>query len=288
MADNKFSSWNVLELQAYLKERAVSHSKTKKNELIELCCLASANKLELDPNCFLDDIAQNIRDKLIISGISIANPETLDGTGDISLLPNIDHFDIYNYLIQFKDQYFHKQLKAFKSLDGYQLYNAGYVEKVELVTDVGIENYCVIKFLVKPKQRKEDPINKTPFYKGWIILDSSEPRIHNAYCACKGGADGGCRHTVTVLFEIAEYANESTTSSITSGPCLWKKKERRCTDIPVPVDELPTTLPGSSRSEPPTIDFYDPCPGLQPDVNNFYEGLKILKPNACMLLIDIR
>ena len=86
------------------------------------------------------------------------------------------------------------------------------------------------------------------------------------------------------MFEIAEYANDSLNPSVTSGHCLWKKKERRSTDNPVPVNELSTSLSGSSRSEPPTTEYYDPCTGLLPDVNAFYEGLKFLQPNASMLL----
>ena len=175
-------------------------------------------------------------------------------------------------------------MKAYRNLDGCQMYEAGYVERVEFVPEIGAKDYCLVKFLVKPMQRKEDPINKTPFYKGWIVLDSVGPAIYSAFCACKGGADGGCRHTVAVLCDIAEYANDSLNPSVISGPCLWKKKERRSTDNPVPVNELSTSLPGSSRSEPPTTEYYDPCPGLLPDVNAFYEGLKVLQPNASKLL----
>ena len=139
-----------------------------------------------------------------ISGKAIPNPKNLHGTSDMTPLPNIDTFDIYNYLITFKEQYLHRQLKDYKNLDGYQLYEAGYVENVELIREVGVIGYCLVKFLVKPKQRKEDPLNKTPFYKGWIVLDTTGPSIYSAYCACKGGTDGGCRHIVASLFEIAE------------------------------------------------------------------------------------
>ena len=60
---------------------------------------------------------------------------------------------------------------------------------------------------------------------------------------------------------MAEYANDSLNPSVTSGSCLWKKKERRSTDNPVPANELSTSLPGPSRSEPSTTEYYDPCPG---------------------------
>ena len=164
--DAEFDSWNISQLQDYLKTRGVSYSKLKKVDLVELCKLASLNRLEVDPNCFIDSIADEISAKLNVSGKIIPHPEKLSGSPDMSKLPNIDNFDIYNYLIQFKELYGYKQLKAFTNLVGYELYNAGYVESLEFVYDVGVQNIIVVKFRVKPKQRKEDPINKTPYYNG--------------------------------------------------------------------------------------------------------------------------
>ena len=45
-----FKSWNVADLQNYLKERGVSYSKSRKDDLVQLCCLACENNLETDPN----------------------------------------------------------------------------------------------------------------------------------------------------------------------------------------------------------------------------------------------
>ena len=156
--------------------KRVTCSKSRKVDLVELCQLACTNNLEVDHNYFLDNIAENIKSKLTIFGKVIPDPGTFNGSSVIALLPNIDNFDIYNY--QFKELYAHKQLKAYRNLDGCQLYEAGYVEKVEFLPEIGVKDYCLVKFLVKPKQRKEDPINKTPFYKGWIVLDSVGPAIY--------------------------------------------------------------------------------------------------------------
>ena len=105
-----------------------------------MCQLACTNNLEVDPNCFLDNIAENIKSKLTISGKVIPDPGTFYGSSDIALLPNIDNFDIYNYLNQFKELYAHKQLKAYRNLDGCELYEAGYVEKVEFVSEIGVKD----------------------------------------------------------------------------------------------------------------------------------------------------
>ena len=118
-------------------------------------------------------------------------------------------------------------MKAYRNVDGCQLYEAGYVEKVEFVPEIGVKDYCLVKFLVKPKQRKEEPINKTPFYKGWIVLGSVGPAIHSAFSACKGGADGGCRHTVAVLFEIAEYANDSLNPSVIWALLMEEERKKK-------------------------------------------------------------
>ena len=94
---DRFYSLSVDKLQEYLKERGVTYSKLKKNELVELCQLAYNNKLDTDPNCFLDDITETIQEKLLISGKKIPNPKNLHGTSrgtsDITSLTCIYTFD---------------------------------------------------------------------------------------------------------------------------------------------------------------------------------------------------
>lgn len=41
--------------------------------------------------------------KLDIDGKSIRDPKLLNGTSDLSLLPSIDKFDVYKYLVETKD-----------------------------------------------------------------------------------------------------------------------------------------------------------------------------------------
>ena len=94
---------------------------------------------------FADFVESDIAKKLDIDGKSIRNPKLLNGTSDISLLPSIDKFDVYKYLVETKVMCDHKQMKDFKSLVGYQLYAAGYVESVVLCTgDIGVDDIFVI------------------------------------------------------------------------------------------------------------------------------------------------
>ena len=74
-----FSSWNV--------------SESRKTDLLELCQLACTNNLKVYPSCFLDNIAENIKSKLTISGKVIPDPGTFNSSSGIALLPNIDNFD---------------------------------------------------------------------------------------------------------------------------------------------------------------------------------------------------
>ena len=266
-----FNTWNVVDLRKYLVARGVTCS-DRKVELVKLCELAHTHKLEIDPDCSND--VTDIGDKLHVKGVTIPHPNRLVGSPDFTPLSNIDNFDIYNYLIKFKDLYNHKQLKAFTHLDGYQLFVAGYVQVVELV--VWCNDVCVVKFSVKPKQRSEDPINKTPFYHGWIVVDNSQPEILSAYCACKGGADGGCRHVVAVLFELAELtADRSTNTQAVHHIAALPLEETPTKNMDNPlqtINELITALPGSSCATPPTTGSFDPWPEFEPDVDSFYTG----------------
>lgn len=278
-----FDSWHVIDLQKFLKERGVSYSKSRKCDLVELCKLARENNLEVDPNCFKDSIDEQIKEKLRYAGRVIPHPDLLKGTADLSHIPSINNFDVYDYLKQ-SEAYPGNQLRDFKNLHGYKLYQSGYVEMVEVTYNVVGDGVHVVKFSVKPTQRKEDPINHVPFYKGWIILVPSPPFIQTAFCACKGGSDGVCRHTVATLLELVEFVEKYAENSVTSSACQWKKKVRQNTDVPMEVSKLSTSLPGTSRSQVPTADIYDPCPGIPlPNVDDFYHGIRALRPNANIL-----
>ena len=104
------------------------------------------------------------------------------------------------------------------------------------------------------------------------------------FSACKGGSDGGCRHIVACLLEISQYAVEININSVTSGPCQWTKKQCVNDDKPLVSSDLQITLHGSSNRLAPVVSSYDPCPELSRGVNDFYNGMKTLYPEANILL----
>ena len=127
-----FNDWMVVELKEYLRDRGIS-SDVNKAELVKLARLADQHNLEVDPDYLRDNISDEIRKKLTISGNIIPHPDRLVGSSDFSKLAEIDNIDMYNYLINFRQLYSHRQLKDITNIDGYQLYIAGYVQEMQFV-----------------------------------------------------------------------------------------------------------------------------------------------------------
>lgn len=112
-----FNSWNVADLQNYLKERGVSYSKSRKVDLVELCNLARENNLETDPNCFNDNIQGDIKKELLYDGQVIPDPSLVNGfTADLSGIPPLNNFDVYYDYLKGLDVYPSSQLRDFKNL----------------------------------------------------------------------------------------------------------------------------------------------------------------------------
>ena len=91
-----FRDWNVADLKNYLKLRGVRSSNEKKADLVELCTRANLHELQVDPDGFTDDIKSQIKAKLVVRGNNIPHPDRLVGSSDLSKLPPIDQFDVYN------------------------------------------------------------------------------------------------------------------------------------------------------------------------------------------------
>ena len=92
-----------------------------------------------------------------------------------------------------------------------------------LVQEAGI-HVCVGK--VQPTIRAKTNDGKD-FYDLWFILEGRGPNrgsVIEAYCKCKGGRDGGCKHIASVMYSLETLLNSRGEESVTSGICLWKPK----------------------------------------------------------------
>ena len=118
-------------------------------------------------------------------------------------------------------------LASYKSYDDYRLFDDGYVESLSTATvkECGIHVY-VGKVL--PTMRSKTHEGKD-FYELWFILEGKGPNrgsVLEAFCKCKGGRDGGCKHVAASMYSLEFLLNSQGKDSVTSGPCLWQRKSR--------------------------------------------------------------
>ena len=126
---------SVRELQNYLRDRGVVYGNSKKHELIDLCELANEVKIQVDPDGLIEDRDEILEGKLSINNNTdkLQNPQLLIGSPDISSVPCLSIFDIYNYLIS-TNTYDHSSLREYHKLEGYTMFKDGYVMDITSAT----------------------------------------------------------------------------------------------------------------------------------------------------------
>lgn len=61
--------------------------------------------------------------------------------------------------------------------------------------------------------------------------------MHAAYCPCKGGSDGVCKHVIAALFDLQSTVSNNLTSTCTSEKCLWKRRNGK-NDFGTRIEDL--------------------------------------------------
>ena len=120
-----------------------------------------------------------------------------------------------------KEDYSAQNLRSFKSLLGFKLFRDGHVVDMQFCSLLE-KSFCFMKFKVKPTERAKTE-NDEATYNGFIILKSSG-EVHEAFCPCKGGSDGCCRHVAAVLFDLQSTVANNLMTTCTSGKCEWKRR----------------------------------------------------------------
>ena len=141
--------------------------------------------------------------------------------------PPFGLFDIFNNLIYHSCDHDKQRLASYKSYDDYRLFDDGYVESLSTATvkECGIHVYVG---KVQPTMRSKTHEGKD-FYELWFILEGKGPNrgsVLEAFCKCKGGRDGGCKHVAASMYSLEFLLNSQGKASVTSGPCLWQRKSR--------------------------------------------------------------
>ena len=165
------------------------------------------------------------------------------GVGSIEWMnwPNVSYADIYNYLI-LSPGFTHEQLKAYKSLEGYNHFVTGWVSSIKVtIVPSSRPNIYLFTAVVKHSQR----LSATPL-KVWTAIKHSG-EIICAHCTCMAELGETCSHVAAVLFTAeANYQFKQQTSS-TSLPCAWLPPSFQC-DVPyIVVGEIDFKTPGLKR-----------------------------------------
>jgi len=179
----------VKELECFLIARGVSVGGQKKASLIELCKSAHQLGIEIDPDGMTEDIQGVVKDKLRIDDNTfLLNPVLLTNySNDVAVVPRLNIFDIYNYLIAFAD-YDEATFRDYNKMEAYTMQKDGYVIDIKFEKYEMHQDFVALRSQVKPRTREKDPITKLPYYNVWIILrNSGSQRVFSALCSCKGG-----------------------------------------------------------------------------------------------------
>ena len=228
MADKRsetFSSMNIATLKNYIQERGITVNGYLKPALVEIACAVEKMMLPIDPYFQHDNNDKNVQDSLIIHDMQIKDPFTMKTENNFINCPPFGLYDIFNHLIYHSSDYDKQGLAAFKSYEDYRLYEDGYVRSLEttLVQEAGVH---VFVGKVQPTMRAKTDDSKD-FYDLWFVLEGKGPNkssVVEAYCKCKGGRDGGCKHIASAMYSLEALLNSRDEESVTSGTCQWKPK----------------------------------------------------------------
>ena len=149
--------------------------------------------------------------------------------------PDVTYADVYNYLI-LTSSLTTDQLKAYRSLEGYNHFSNGWVTNVTIIEmNVQPKSY-LFTALVKHSQRLSLPPLKV-----WVAVKQSG-EVLCAHCSCMAGLGEACSHVAAVLFTAEANTQTKRQFSSTSLPCSW----------------LPTSFQFVNFSKVAEIDFKTP------------------------------
>lgn len=158
----------------------------------------------------------------------------ISGAVEWNQWPDVTYADIYNYLVLIVSFYTQNQLKAYKSLDGYNFFTNSWVNSVTGL-NVGKTNFL---FLSTAKHSQSVSL---PLLKVWLIT-KADGEVITGHCTCMAGLGEACSHVAAVLFAAEANSIMKWQFTLTSLQCSW----------------LPSTFRSVKFAEIKAIDFSTP------------------------------
>ncbi len=167
----------VPELKEILKCRGIPHTDKNKPELLELSEKAVKHYEPLE-SCDHDQSEFDRRQVIKRDGKKVnLFGRSVKWTLELKSMPTLTLSNIFRYLVK-KSKWTSERLADYTSDNGYKLFVAGNVERVELGTISKHQDHVYIKGSVKPAQRWSDDR-----YDSWILV-STLSFIESAGCGC--------------------------------------------------------------------------------------------------------
>ncbi|XP_028394460.1 uncharacterized protein LOC114518654 [Dendronephthya gigantea] len=233
-----FKAMTVAAIKKYLQARGVSVNGYLKSGLVEIAVAVEKMMLPLDPNFETVENGDTLKQRLFIHDVQIDDPFTMTMKNDFIDSPPFGLYDIFNHLIYHATEYDKQGLAAYKSFEDYRLFQDGYVQSLKTVSVIDAGVYVYVG-QVQPTMRAKTDGGKD-CYSLWFILEgrgANRGSVLDAFCECKGGRDGGCKHIAAAMYSLEELLNQDGKKSVTSGPCLWMPKPQSSSQ-PCAVDQL--------------------------------------------------
>ena len=155
--------------------------------------------------------------------------------------PDVTYPDVYNYLINTPSFCTHEQLKAYKSMDGYNLYSSGWVSDLTVIgNQIARPKVFIFMALVKHSQSLSVPPLKV-----WVATRQNGV-VLCAHCRCMAGIGEACSHVAVLLFAAEANTQLKSQHSSTSLPCSWLPPSFRSVPF-AEVSDIDFTSPSLKR-----------------------------------------
>ncbi|XP_051805909.1 uncharacterized protein LOC127530192 isoform X1 [Acanthochromis polyacanthus] len=130
------------------------------------------------------------------------------------VLPEFTPHDLYHYVINAVSPYTGADLKAYKSLDAYQFFVAGWVTGTKCYAYSGGTQYLIMAKVHHSQSLSEAPL------KPWVSL-KKDGTVTCGHCTCKAGLGEVCSHIAALLYALDSAVKRLEEKSCTDGPRQW-------------------------------------------------------------------